>query len=214
MTTEGRAPRKDALRNRELLLAAAREVFAERGFSATLDDIARHAGVGVGTAYRHFPNKQAVAAEVLADATTHIVDDARDALRIEDPWQGLVAFLERTAARHAHDRALFETLTGQGDPEMQGAIWPDVVGAVSELFDRAQRAGVVRADAAPQDIAVILTLLGTAYDMRDPAGSDLWRRYLGLMLDGLRAVDRPPLQRPAPPVDSLRELIHAGKQAR
>ena len=76
-----RPARRDSVRNRERLVVAAREVFAERGFGATLDDIARYAGLGTGTAYRHFPNKHAIAAEVLRDATEQIVVDAEEALK-------------------------------------------------------------------------------------------------------------------------------------
>jgi AcrR family transcriptional regulator len=114
-------PRSDSARNRQALVAAAREVFAEHGFGATLDDIARHAGLGTGTAYRHFPNKHAIAAEVLRDATEQIAVDAREALDVADPWQGLVQFCERVAARQAADRGLYETLTGQGTTKSRRA---------------------------------------------------------------------------------------------
>jgi AcrR family transcriptional regulator len=124
-----------------------REMFAQHGFGTTLDDIARQAGVGVGTAYRHFPNKQVLAAEVLTDATEQIVADARAALAIPDPWGGLVDFFERTARRQSSDRGLYETLTGRGDAEAQARIWPEIICAVTELFNRASAAGVLRTDA-------------------------------------------------------------------
>jgi AcrR family transcriptional regulator len=196
------------------LVEAAREVFADRGFGATLDDIARHAGVGVGTAYRHFPNKQAIAAVVLADATRQIADDAKEALAVEDPWEALVLFFERNGARQADDRGLYESLTGQGDPDAQAQIWPEIIASVNELFTRAQQAGVVRADAAPQDIAAIFALLGPAYELHRDLQPDLWRRYLALILDGLRATDRPPLPAPPPPLDSLDTVLKAGKNHR
>jgi AcrR family transcriptional regulator len=199
-------PRSDSVRNRARLVQSAREVFAEHGFGATLDDIARHAGVGVGTAYRHFPNKQAIAAVVLADATAQIAADAREALLLEDPWLALVTFFEQTAARQATDRGLYESLTGQGDPETQAQLWPEIVAAVTELFNRAQR--LLRPDAAPQDIAAIFALLGPAYEMP----GDLWRRYLALVLDGLRATDRPALPVPPPPADALDTILKAGKR--
>ncbi len=208
----GRSTRKDAVRNRARLLAAAREVFAERGFDATLDDIAHHAGLGTGTAYRHFPNKQAVAAEVLTDATEQIAVDARAALRVDDPWVALVTFFERTAARQAGDRGLYEALTGQGDYEAQDRIWPEIIAAVTELFDRAHRARVIRADAAPQDIAAIFALLGPVFEMSRATAPDLWRRYLALVLDGLRATDRPDLPTPPPPVAAVDVILKAGKR--
>ena len=209
-----RAVRKDSARNRARLLAAAREVFAERGFDATLDDIARHAGVGTGTAYRHFPNKQAIAAEVLADATTAILDDANAALALADPWPALVEFFERTAARQAADRGLYETLTGQGSPEEQARIWPQVIAAVTQLFDRAHAAGAIRADAAPQDIAAIFAMLGPVFDMSRATSQPLWRRYLTLLLDGLRPPTPPTtFPVPPPPVELLDAVLKAGKRA-
>jgi AcrR family transcriptional regulator len=210
VSAEARSPRKDSVRNRARLVQSARAVFADHGFGATLDDIARHAGVGVGTAYRHFPNKQAIAAVVLADATAQIAADAREALEIADPWLALVDFFERTAARQAADRGLYESLTGQGDPETQARLWPEIVASVTELFTRAHQAGVIRTDAAPQDIAAIFALLGPAYEMNP----DLWRRYLALILDGLRATDRPALPVPPPPPEDLDTILKAGKSRR
>ena len=106
-------------------------------------------------------------------------------MTIDDPWDGLVQFFERTAARQAADRGLYETLTGQGDDDEQARIWPDVA-SVTELFNRAQSAGVIREDAAPQDVAAIFAMLGPAFAMSRAIDPELWRRYLALMLDALR----------------------------
>ncbi len=209
-----RRARKDSLRNRQLLVDAAREVFAEHGFGATLDDIARHAGLGTGTAYRHFPNKHAIAAEVLRDATEQIAVDARQALDLDDAWDGLVQFFERTAARQASDRGLYETLTGQGDDEAQARIWPQIVETVTALFTRAQRAGTVRADAAPQDVAAFLAMLGPVFDLSREIHPQLWRRYLAVLLDGLRSGSHPALPEPPPPIESLDTILRAGKRNR
>ena len=140
-------PGRTPARNRAPLIEAAREVFAERGLGATLDDIAERAGVGTGTAYRHFRNKQEIAAEVLAGATQQIVTDAEDALAIKDPWQAIVTFFETTAERQAADRGLYQTLAGQGNVDDKVRIWPQIVSAVTKLFDRAKKAKVIRADA-------------------------------------------------------------------
>lgn len=207
-----RAPRRDTVRNRERLIAAAREVFAERGYGATLDDIARHAGLGTGTAYRHFPNKQALAAEVLQDATEQIAADADAALAIEAPWDALVQFFESVAQRQAADRGLYETLTGRGDDAQQARIWPRIVSAVTELFDRAQRAGAVRDDAAPTDIAAIFSMLGPVFSMSRDIEPELWRRYLALILDGLRPTTHDALPGGAPSADQLNAILFAGKR--
>ncbi|WP_202872965.1 TetR/AcrR family transcriptional regulator [Kribbella capetownensis] len=204
--------RRDSVRNRERLVDAAREVFAEHGFGATLDDIARHAGLGTGTAYRNFPNKRAIAAEVLREATEQIAVDAREALEVEDPWDALVQFFERTGARQAADRGLYETLTGQGDDEVQARIWPEIVAAVTELFNRAYRAGAIRPDAAVQDIAAIFALLGPAFEMSRAIDPNLWRRYLALLLDALRPANQPDLPVGPPPVESLDLILRVGKR--
>ena len=194
--------RKDAARNRDRLVNAARKVFAEQGLNATLDDIARQAGVGTGTAYRHFPNKHAIAAEMLADATQQIATDAADALMIEDPWDAVVAFFERTATRLAADRGLYQNLAGQGNLDDKTRIWPHIVDGTTRLFDRAKRAGVMRADAEPEDAAVMFAMPGVTF-----AGTDHWRRYFALLLDGLRAADHPELPVPAPPFATLDDVI-------
>src|SRR5436309_3103358 len=95
MTTAASRPlRKDAARNRAALLEAARAVFAERGLDASMDDVAHRAGVGVGTAYRHFANKYELAGAILHEAVEEIVMLARDSAELPDPWDGLVHFLE------------------------------------------------------------------------------------------------------------------------
>ena len=89
-----RPQRKDAARNRELLIEAAREVFARRGIEASLDDVARHAGLGVGTAYRHFANKHELLSAIMAQSSTTSSPRSRRPLDIDDPWTALVAFFE------------------------------------------------------------------------------------------------------------------------
>src|ERR671926_1617013 len=91
-----RTLRRDAARNRERLLAAARELFAEHGLDVTLNDIAHHAGVGVGTAYRRFANKEEVIDALFEEGLQNIASAARDALEDPHAWQGLVSFLERS----------------------------------------------------------------------------------------------------------------------
>jgi AcrR family transcriptional regulator len=207
----GRPVRRDVARNRARLIEAAREVFAKRGLDATLDDIARHAGVGTGTTYRHFANKQELAAALFADSSEQIVIDAQVALTIDDPWEGLVAFFQTSAERQAADRGLHQVLMGHqldGDPL---GTRERLIDAVARLFERARSAGVIRADAEPTDAAAIFSMLGVAYDMSAATHPDLWRRYLALLLDGLRATDRPPLPAGALPLDLLDVALAAAK---
>jgi len=197
--------RKDAARNRDRLISAARTVFADRGIDATLDDIAREAGVGTGTAYRHFPNKKVIAAEILADATQQIATDAEDALNIDDPWDAVVAFFENTSARRAADRGLYQNLAGQANVDDKTRIWPHIVDGITRLFDRAKEAGMIRADAEPEDAGVVFAMLGVAFSTRT------WRRYLALLLDGLRATERPELPCPPTAFATLDDVIAVSK---
>jgi AcrR family transcriptional regulator len=206
--------RADVVRNRAKLVDAAREVFAERGLAATLDEIAQRAGVGTGTAYRHFRNKHDLAAEVLAGATQQIIDAATDALTIDDPWDALVAFFEANAERQAADGGLYAALAGQGRLDDKVRLWPEIVATVTQLFDRAHTAKVIRRDATPEDAATVLAMLGPVIDLSIATGTDTWRRYLALLLDGLRATDRPPLSVPPPTFTSLDEVIAASKRRR
>jgi AcrR family transcriptional regulator len=206
-----RPVRRDVARNRARLIEAAREVFAKRGLDATLDDIARHAGLSPGTAYRHFANKQEIVAALFADSGEQIVIDARAAFAIEDPWEGLVAFFATSAEHQAADRGLHQVLMGQGPGGDPLRIRARLIDAVTRLFERAKSAGVIRADAELTDAAAIFSMLSVAYDMSAATQPDLWRRYLALLLDGLRATDRPPLPaRPLPP-DLLDAALAAAK---
>jgi len=204
--------RVDAVRNRARLVAAAREVFAERGLAATLDDVAERAGVGTGTAYRHFRNKQELAAEVLGNATEQIAIDATNALTIDDPWDGLVSFFESTVERKAADRGLYQALAGLGRAEDKVRHWPAILDATTTLFTRARDSGALRHDAEPGDAVVVFAMLGAAYDLPDTPAGPAWRRYLAVLLDGLHAGEHAPLPVPAPTFGSLDDVIAASKQ--
>ena len=139
--------RKDAVRNRELLVQAAREVFAERGLEASLDDIARHAGLGIGTAYRHFPNKYELAKAIFAQAIDEVIELTERALAMDDPWDGIVCFLEGAAEAQSSDRGLREVLLGVHDDERGAQVHDRLVGPLLELVKRAKRTGALRKDA-------------------------------------------------------------------
>jgi len=183
--------RKDAARNRELLIEAAREVFARRGLEASLDDVARHAGLGIGTAYRHFANKYELASALMQQTIDTMVHTVEQALLVEDPWQGLVDFLESAMCAQATDRGLREVLMGIHDPDKMEQIHDRLTGPINELMRRAQLAGAVRPDADPTDLGFIMGMLGTVADMAGDTAPELWRRYLNLCLDGLRPGSKP-----------------------
>ena len=191
-----RPQRSDAARNNERLVQAAREVFARQGLSATLEDIAKQAGVGVGTIYRNFASKQEIV-ETLYDAVVDsALAEAEDALQIEDPWEAIRAFFEVIAARQAQDRGLHERFLGYGGSGPNEGTATKLLAALAPLFERATAAGALRDGISVTDITPIFAMLNSIYGMSE-ANPELWRRYLAVILDGLRARDRPALPVPA-----------------
>jgi AcrR family transcriptional regulator len=197
--------RADAVRNRQRLIDAAAEVFAARGLDATLDDIARHAGVNVATAYRHFANKHELAHEFLRQCVDRAVATAEEAAAEPDPWAGLTQFLERSLEMISSNRALVDVLTrvygAEHFAEMLQRSWPPL----EQLLARGRAAGVVRADVGVTDFPPILEMLGSVTGHGEPC---LPHRYIGLILAGLRP-DPEPL--PGEPItrDRLLELVAA-----
>ena len=183
----GRPLRKDAERNRQRILLAAAEVFTERGLEATLDDVARHAGVGVGTVYRRFPDKAALADALFEQRIDLLVGLAERAYSEPDPWQGLVSFMERAAEMMATDKGLRQILMFASSGHDRVCYARDRMRpAVNRLLERAQAAGQVRGDLAPTDIPVLEFMLGTISEYARDVRPGIWRRYLVLWLDALR----------------------------
>jgi AcrR family transcriptional regulator len=193
--------RADAERNRQRLLAAAKEVFATRGLDVTLDDIARHAGVGTGTAYRRFPNKDALIEALMADRIGELAAIAEECLEDPDPWRGLAGYFERALALQASDRGLKDVLfsPGRGRDRVAHAR-RSLAPIVTRLVRRAVDAGVVRGDIATSDVPVINFMLNTVVDFGRDVEPELYRRYLTIVLDGLR-----PREDPTPlPVEAMK----------
>ena len=204
MTTSARPLRRDAERNRQRILTAAGELFAERGLAVTLDDIARHAGVGVGTVYRRYPDKELLIDALFEERLKALCEAAEAALGVEEPWDGLVLFFERGGELQARDRGLKEIIADHahgGECLIRARDRLRVL--VTELFDRAKAAGVIRADAEALDTPMIFMMLGPLMERAHDVDPDLWRRYLGLVLDGLRPESATPLPRPALRPDQL-----------
>ncbi|MER5789640.1 TetR/AcrR family transcriptional regulator [Streptomyces sp. NPDC001980] len=179
-------PRRDRELNRRKLLAAAREVFRDHGLKATLDDVARHAGLGVGTAYRHFPNKQALIDELVDDMFARVEEATREGAEDDDAWRGLTVSLERVAELQALDRGLREVVLHSDRTVPAGLRHQERIRRnVDLVVERAKEQGVLRADAEPWDLVVIQQMLAAVTERSGQP--DLWRRYLRLLLDGLRA---------------------------
>ena len=206
-----RAPRKDAVRNRELLLEAARVVFAERGLDASLDDVARQAGVGVGTAYRHFANKHELAAAIFDQEVEEIAALAEASAQAEDPWQGLVDFLEQTLTAQTVNRGLREVLMGVHDATQEEEIHGRLSAPIIQIMTRAQEAGAVRQDADATDLGMVIIMLCVVADVAGDADPQLWRRYLPILLAGLRP-GGPDLPVAPLPDDVMRKAMSSHKQ--
>lgn len=176
--------RADAAANRQRLLEAAESVFAERGPAATLDDVAAAARVGVATLYRRFTNKDSLVQEVLTGFFRRLIDVAREAGQ-EPPEKGLETFLRTVGVELAEKGGLSAPVWGELAP---GALVEELRDLSTELLIQAQRAGAVRADVAPDDIAAaVWALRGVIHSERlDPArtGLQLWRRHLDTILRG------------------------------
>jgi len=182
-----RALRRDAERNRQRILDAAAEVFTDRGLEATLDDVARHAGVGVGTVYRHFRDKASLADVMFEERIDTIVHMAEDAHDEPDPWAALVSFLEQACEELTGDRGLRQILMFAAHGHDRVSYARDRMRpAVAFLVERAQAAGQVRGDLAATDVPIIEVMLGAIAEYASDVRPTIWRRYLALMLDALR----------------------------
>ncbi|MFI7382753.1 TetR/AcrR family transcriptional regulator [Streptomyces sp. NPDC049813] len=186
----GTAPRRrDARRNRELLTEAAREVFREQGLEAPLDVIARRAGVGNATLYRHFPTRVALVDAVFHEPLAGTMTAGEEARRVPDAWTGLTGYLDAVFAVLATDRGTNDLMT----TPLRGIEALEAVHAHNRhtldlLLTRGREQGTVRADATPEDVLFALAALGRAVPALTAAvAADAWRRPLALLLDGLRA---------------------------
>jgi AcrR family transcriptional regulator len=178
--------RRDAEANRRRVLVAAREVFRERGVEASLADIAAHAGLGLGTVYRRFANKEQLVDALFDDMVDELAALAQEALADPDAWHGLVTSLEKASEVQAFDRGLREVMFGTvAGPERQAQVLARIAPAMDELLDRAKAQGALRPDAVAVDIPMIQLMVASITDRT--GRPDLWRRYLRLLLDGLQA---------------------------
>jgi AcrR family transcriptional regulator len=181
---EERPLRADARRNRARILDAARRACAEHGANVQIDDVARSAGVGVGTVYRHFPTKDALVEALVAEKFRLTIENIREASEIEDPWEGFCAALRRNAEVMAADAGLRDALIRLGPAARStDADRAELTAVADRLIARAQETGALRDDVTSEDIGALMAGLCTS--MAHPELD--WRRHLELLLDGLRA---------------------------
>lgn len=179
--------RADAERNRQLLLEAAAELFAERGVDVPLTDIAARAGVGVATAYRRFADRDVLIDELFDQRLAPLIDEARAGLDLDDPWEGFVQGMRSVLERMSGNHGLKQLMLGEvraGD--RQARLRAELMPIMRELVERAQAAGELRPDLSVTDIPMLNIMLSAGMTMTQTTEPEHWRRMFAIVLDGLR----------------------------
>jgi AcrR family transcriptional regulator len=200
------ALRADAARNRERIVAAATEVFAERGLEASTAEIAARAGVGEATLFRRFPTKDDLVTAIIGVQLQESAELAAECLEDDDPWRGVERFLYGMAERAAQDHGLSDQAKERcvASPAL-ATERRRIIDLTSQLVRRAQKADVLRDDVAGQDLMFLMSAVASLAELPFPGlRADLWKRYLGIFLDGLRPEGATKL-RPAAPSRKLIE---------
>ncbi|MGH9090052.1 MAG: TetR/AcrR family transcriptional regulator [Acidimicrobiales bacterium] len=205
MSTTGAVTlRSDAARNREALVAAARATFGQRGLDAPLDDIARTAGTGNATLYRHFPTRCDLVAAVFADTLREVVDACARAMANPDPWEAFRGHVTFLCELQANDRGLADLLTARvtGAPALE-RLRERAHQGLRLIAERAKASGALRPDFEPEDLALLLMANAGLIHRTAARAPIAWRRHLGYVLDGLH---RGAARTEAPPSPGLRAV--------
>ncbi|GLY28565.1 TetR family transcriptional regulator [Kineosporia sp. NBRC 101731] len=179
--------RKDAERNRQRILQAARTLVAQHGLGVSHDQLAEAADVAVGTVYRRFPDKDSLLEALFAEEMDQVMSIARAALENPDPWRGLVSFVTQSLELQAGNRGLKEFLMHNVTSDAMTACRADLMPLLDRIVERAREAGVVRPEVTTYDLGMIPLMLGPVMDGCRAVQPDLWRRPLEIVLEGLRA---------------------------
>jgi AcrR family transcriptional regulator len=187
MSTDQRTLRADARRNRERIMSAGRELFAREGPEAQMDEIAAHAGVGIGTVYRHFPTKEALLTEMVRVRFQEFAAIATLAEDTVDPRDALETVMRRSAEAVEGDMGFQLAMMGSNQLEWEGIEEQKAVLAavLTRIIRRAVSAGVVRDDFTFEDFGMVMC--GITSTMYYKPGSADWRRHLAIILHGVRA---------------------------
>jgi AcrR family transcriptional regulator len=191
-----RTLRADARRNREAVLSAAKELFAEAGLEAQMPDVAQAANVGVGTVYRHFPTKDHLIAALVSERFERLAAKAREGLDMPDAWTGVAEFIRFAAQVQADDRALCEVMSSRPQMMDAAARHAELAELAERLVKRAQRSGQLRRDLEWQDIPMIACGLGSVTQHAPVPSTGRWPRLVEIILDGLRAPGSGKLPKP------------------
>ena len=192
--------RADAERNRERILAAARQVFRGRGLYAPLEEVASRAGVGVATLYRRFPTRVDLITGVFEEKMHEYADSVERALADPDPWQGFCRHVETVCAMQVGDRGMTDvlTMTFPADVRFEAARTRAYAGFV-ELVTKAKAAGRLRADFSPEDLAMVLMANAGVVNATGDAAPETWRRLVAYFLQAFAADAARPLPDPPSP---------------
>ena len=191
-----RVPRADARRNHEAVIAAAKQLFADRGLNAQMPDVAKVAKVGVGTVYRHFPTKDDLIAALVAERFERLAEKAREGLEAADSWEAICDFIRFSAQIQADDRGLCEVMGSRPEVMDSAARAVGLAELCDQLVKRAQRSGQLRRDLAWEDIPMIACSLGRITQAAVGPAAGRWPRLLEIIIDGLRAPGSGKLPRP------------------
>ncbi|ANN15502.1 TetR family transcriptional regulator [Amycolatopsis orientalis] len=196
--------RKDAQRNRDLLVEAARGLYAVRGLDVALEEIAKTAGVSIGTLYNHFPQRAELVNAVFADRTKTVVSIAEHALALDDPWAGLTHFVERICELQATDRGYNELASTRPPPAGDHERGYELM---TRIVDRAKESGALRADFTLEDMAFVTWGIARTVEATAAVRPEVWRRHLALLFDGMRATAASRLPEPPLRPEELARLM-------
>jgi AcrR family transcriptional regulator len=189
-----RSLRVDAARNRDAILEAARQAFAEHGTDVSLEDIARRAGVGIATLYRRFPTRPELVAAAFEPKMRAYVDAAERAAAEPDPWEGFTGYVRTVCAMQAADAGFADVLaltfpaTAALDRELRNAT-----AGLNGVVERAKAAGALRADFVMEDLVLLLMANAGVVNATKRHAPRAWERFAAYMLDAFRAPSRSPL---------------------
>lgn len=190
--------RVDAERNRKRVIVAATAVISREGIDASVESIAREAGVGVGTVYRRFPTKAELVRAILLDRSEEATARLERATDHGDPWESLTAGLDSLGEQLAAERGLFDAVVRDAEAAAPvDEVRARLLAALKPLHHRAAEAGVLRADVSPTDLLALIAMATRPPTRR--LGPGLWRRWLAIVLDGLRAPGAAALPGSSPP---------------
>jgi AcrR family transcriptional regulator len=200
--------RADAVRNRDAIVAVARDVFAEQGLEAPLELIAARAGVGIATLYRRFPTREKLVAAALTEKVAEYAEAAEQALAVADPWSGFAGFVQRICELQASDRGLSDLLsmTLSADEQIE-QLRRKANDRVITLIERAKADGTLRQDFAGEDLVLLLIATAAVMHVTGADAPGAWRRFVALALDAFRRQDSPGLPEPPTTAQMTRAML-------